>query len=246
MENKTSKYFKYAIGEIILVVIGILIALQINNWNENNKAKVYEKNVLKEIHKTLNDDLVFFEHLEKRIKKKDTAIDNLLLIRKGKLNLTNEELTTSIGWVHAGLIFSFNPAPYEALKSSGLDKIKTDSLRIAITNYYEVSIPRTEAFFKWAEVDYKPLITAEKNRLKEQGFFNYYFESATDENGREGFRPRTKYNLEKYINDPSYNETLLLEAKYKKSMWGTLRGIIARTKKLEEMVKLELQTRFNE
>ena len=34
MENKTSKYFKYAIGEIVLVVIGILIALQINNWND--------------------------------------------------------------------------------------------------------------------------------------------------------------------------------------------------------------------
>ena len=33
-EGKTSKYLKYAIGEIILVVIGILIALQINNWNE--------------------------------------------------------------------------------------------------------------------------------------------------------------------------------------------------------------------
>ncbi|WP_411766806.1 DUF6090 family protein [Winogradskyella sp. A3E31] len=39
MENKTSKYFKYAIGEIILVVIGILIALSINNWNENRKLK---------------------------------------------------------------------------------------------------------------------------------------------------------------------------------------------------------------
>ena len=36
-KNKTSKYFKYAIGEIILVVIGILIALQINNWNESKK-----------------------------------------------------------------------------------------------------------------------------------------------------------------------------------------------------------------
>ena len=35
MQNKTSKYFKYAIGEILLVVIGILIALQINNWNSN-------------------------------------------------------------------------------------------------------------------------------------------------------------------------------------------------------------------
>jgi hypothetical protein len=37
MENKTGTYFKYAIGEIILVVIGILIALSINNWNENRK-----------------------------------------------------------------------------------------------------------------------------------------------------------------------------------------------------------------
>ena len=34
-KNKTGKYLKYAIGEIVLVVIGILIALQINNWNEN-------------------------------------------------------------------------------------------------------------------------------------------------------------------------------------------------------------------
>jgi len=41
-ENKTSKYFKYAIGEIILVVIGILIALQINNWNENRKNRITE------------------------------------------------------------------------------------------------------------------------------------------------------------------------------------------------------------
>jgi len=39
MENKNSKYFKYEIGEIILVVIGILIALQINTWNENKKTE---------------------------------------------------------------------------------------------------------------------------------------------------------------------------------------------------------------
>ncbi|MEZ2414812.1 hypothetical protein ACA086_07590 [Muriicola sp. E247] len=43
MENKTSKYLKYAIGEIILVAIGILIALQVNNWNENRQLRKLEK-----------------------------------------------------------------------------------------------------------------------------------------------------------------------------------------------------------
>jgi hypothetical protein len=38
MKNKTGKYLKYAIGEIFLVVIGIFIALQLNNWNENRKT----------------------------------------------------------------------------------------------------------------------------------------------------------------------------------------------------------------
>ena len=38
-DNRPLKYFRYAIGEIVLVVIGILIALQINNWNEQRKSK---------------------------------------------------------------------------------------------------------------------------------------------------------------------------------------------------------------
>jgi len=45
-EGKTGKYFKYAIGEIILVVIGILIALQINNWNENHNKTLLENQYL--------------------------------------------------------------------------------------------------------------------------------------------------------------------------------------------------------
>ncbi len=56
-QNKTGKYFKYAIGEIVLVVIGILIALSINNWNEGKKAKEKEKQVLTEI---ISDLLINF------------------------------------------------------------------------------------------------------------------------------------------------------------------------------------------
>jgi hypothetical protein len=49
MENKTGKYFKYAIGEIVLVVFGILIALSINNWNQNRINNLSESLLLKEI-----------------------------------------------------------------------------------------------------------------------------------------------------------------------------------------------------
>ncbi|OIQ30856.1 MAG: hypothetical protein BM564_01195 [Bacteroidetes bacterium MedPE-SWsnd-G2] len=53
-EEKTGKYFKYAIGEIVLVVIGILIALQINNWNEHRKASNEEIKILKALQADFN------------------------------------------------------------------------------------------------------------------------------------------------------------------------------------------------
>jgi len=58
MENKTGKYFKYAIGEIVLVVIGILIALQINNWNEGRKEFNKSKARLEEFKRDLARDTV--------------------------------------------------------------------------------------------------------------------------------------------------------------------------------------------
>jgi len=68
VKNKTGKYFKYAIGEIILVVIGILIALQINNWNEDRKTKINEKELYSRIlmnlqldEKRINDYITFYK-----------------------------------------------------------------------------------------------------------------------------------------------------------------------------------------
>ena len=46
-DNKPMKYMKYAIGEILLVVVGILIALSINNWNEERKNDLIEKELLR-------------------------------------------------------------------------------------------------------------------------------------------------------------------------------------------------------
>ena len=64
MENKTSKYFKYAIGEIILVVIGILIALQINNWNESRKSDIQEQSALNNIHRDFSKNKEILEDVK--------------------------------------------------------------------------------------------------------------------------------------------------------------------------------------
>lgn len=55
--GQTGKYLKYALGEIVLVVIGILIALSINNWNERNKERAIEKNYLKNIKSDLQKEI---------------------------------------------------------------------------------------------------------------------------------------------------------------------------------------------
>jgi hypothetical protein len=60
-KGKTSNYFKYAIGEIILVVIGILIALQINTWSNNRELKKEELKVMKSLHKEFSENLIKFD-----------------------------------------------------------------------------------------------------------------------------------------------------------------------------------------
>jgi len=71
MENKTGKYLKYAIGEIILVVIGILIALQINNWNEtqkhNKSRKTYTETLITDLEKDSIQLIIENETLRKRL-----------------------------------------------------------------------------------------------------------------------------------------------------------------------------------
>ncbi|SDR02246.1 DUF6090 family protein [Flagellimonas zhangzhouensis] len=78
-EGKTGKYLKYAIGEIILVVIGILIALQINNWNENRKNNLLEQQLLKALLTEFETNLT---NLDRVINFNDSNIKNSVSLGK--------------------------------------------------------------------------------------------------------------------------------------------------------------------
>jgi len=135
-ENKLSKYLIYAIGEIILVVIGILIALQINNWNNDRLERESEIIVLQEILGNLERDVEILNM---------TKGWNNLWIRNNQKVLDHLEaksaLTDSLRWYYNFLTggAGFQPilVGYENLKSKGTDIIRNDSLRMAISELYD-------------------------------------------------------------------------------------------------------------
>ncbi|MDP5091944.1 MAG: DUF6090 family protein [Polaribacter sp.] len=128
MENKTGKYFKYAIGEIVLVVIGILIALQINNWNETKKENRFEKKVLKEILAETEEDLKEMKTAIEKVTKSQESSEFILQ------NLTQNKPyndSLDIHFAHGLRLWSLSPnsTSFEMAKAEGMYFIKNDSIR---------------------------------------------------------------------------------------------------------------------
>ena len=137
MENKTSKYLKYAIGEIVLVVIGILIALQINNWNENRKMQLQEVKLLSDIQLELEKTLDDFQFGMDFINNSIEDIDKVEYYFKNDLAYSSE-LDSCFGRIPHNFAGSFNSAAYNSLKTIGIGIIQNEKLRIDIINMYDV------------------------------------------------------------------------------------------------------------
>ena len=135
-ENKFSKYLIYAIGEIVLVVIGILIALSINNWNERKNTKTEESKVLSEIKAALETDIY---KINANINEANKSIESIQIIKK-QIQLA-KPTNDSLGYHFAQFLdwsaSNINTGPYETLKTKGLDLISNDILRNEIINYFE-------------------------------------------------------------------------------------------------------------
>ena len=135
MENKTSKYFKYAIGEIILVVVGILIALQINTWNQLRLERINEQNILKDLKvefeanfSDLNRVLNQHQHILKELRE-------IQVITKFK-HYSNTHLDSLTNSLIKWFSFTDRPGASNNLISAGnLNIIQNTELRDLITQW---------------------------------------------------------------------------------------------------------------
>jgi hypothetical protein len=136
-KNKTGKYLKYAVGEIVLVVIGILIALSINNWNELQKLKQTEIDIIKGIKSDLIQDTIDINYNANSYKRLINS-DSILLDHIMEKKSFNEEfMNRFVDNVNSDLSAILHRAHFDELKLKGLNIISNENLRGAISRLYE-------------------------------------------------------------------------------------------------------------
>jgi hypothetical protein len=171
-QNKTTKYFKYAIGEIILVVIGILIALQINNWNEARKNKTFETEILTQVQANLIKDKLSLQEISSNFQKAIASSNKIL-----ESNWTDQDKDSLKYWLGDVIQFDrFQPLTnaYEVLKSKGLDQVQNKELRFLLGTYYDDEAKRTIEGIKDIEETFKtnwiPIMHKEVDDAKFKSF----------------------------------------------------------------------------
>lgn len=138
-ENKFSKYLLYAIGEVILVVIGILIALQINNWNEGIKERAQEQKYLIEISKNLEADNTQIESVGIEYQNIISKIDSLHIFIKRAEPTTTDYKKLFNYFLAVSYVPKFNPQKngYNNLISAGdINQIQNQELMKKIASHY--------------------------------------------------------------------------------------------------------------
>lgn len=139
LDHKKIQYLKYALGEIILVVIGILIALQINNWNQTKKDKISLIEYLIKIKSHTKKDL---EQLEELAKGRKQIADLCKKARNSILNKTENDhlfLFKISGTAFADFYFKPNSGGYESLKNSEYyGKINNTQLDSLLAKYHRL------------------------------------------------------------------------------------------------------------
>ena len=231
--NKTGKtawpagrYLKYAVGEIVLVVIGILIALQINNWNEDQKNKALEKYMLENLVENLEQNC---DKLKSRIQSISyyrksgaviiSAIENKLIDKDSLENYFHTALmnTSAIGLSETG---------YNAIKNNGFEIIRNRALKNEMMVFFEDTQPHLQLNLSWGTID-----IADREKFIDENFIQL-----PKENGIT-YKP---FDLESLLNN-HYFVALIYKTDAQRSWFSiVMENHLKESQRMIEMIKIEL------
>lgn len=236
MKNKTGKYFKYAIGEIVLVVIGILIALSINNWNVNRINKQEELQTIKSLLTELESNYNSFQESYYFNVNRLNGVVQYLKIDASEHSL---EYLDSLSII-ADYSNTYNPSfgLYNTTISSGkIENISNDTLKIKIAKFKDIIIDYRE--------DEEIVFDFSRNTMNQFSITNDLISSEIGIWTRERIRSpeekiRDKKMFTTLLKDNSYRKIYLLLMIYLNDVYEEGASVLTEFKTLIAMMKEEI------
>ena len=237
-DNKAVKYTRYAIGEIVLVVIGILIALSINNWNENRKNKIIENTYLENIKTDLKTNL---RYLEKFIEKRQETVNSVGIT----LEFFNEKKTLDINKFNYHCLTVLNWSPFEQHDNTYQELINSGKLSILTNKTIKDSLQNMQTNFKGIQ-----FIESEMEEDYERYLYDPFFSTIDLETSLNVFQAKQK-NIKNLSELDSINVQILLKNKTFKNgfvladynstnLISEYSNMVSSTKKLINLIDAEL------
>ncbi len=203
-ENKFSKYLIYAIGEIVLVVIGILIALQINNWNEQQKENQNEQIILKRLQKEFISNK---EQLNIKIEHRNAIIENCERLLQYYRNPNTAERDSIMFYLSSVVPTTFDPVQNDFVNSGTIEILKNEELKQLLVNWSTDVIQLQEVeqmFVRYVEQDLLSYTTALGIRRDLQ----YYFWNHTNRSLLESNQDSKMKSKKSNLKTPTKNDLL--------------------------------------
>lgn len=202
--SQTGRYFKYAIGEIILVMIGILLALQVNNWNENRKKEIIEIQFLKTLVADLESDTIY---LNRRIIDSENEIRNYYLYVKRSYEEQKSiddfrKLVSLVNYNSEHFVFQ-NSTYLELINAGQMNIFKNKQLKNSINTLYKNYNIKEAHIREFNEYSSDYLKRAELTHFKYYDFIDNSFENEIPE-----FYDKSEWS---YINDRQSYKFKILE-----------------------------------
>jgi len=221
-DNRPLKYMRYAIGEIALVVIGILIAISINNWNEWRKDRILESKLLTELVENLELNKFVLSGQIERYQAYNLSFDIILDVIQHK-RVYHDSLDYHFHKVQLNAYrFDVPRAGYERLKNVGFEIIRNNTIRKEIINLFEVTSKEMINHLAWGDDD-----KIWKAKYMDEQFYRY-----SDKGGE--LKP---FDFEYLLSDQYYFALLYKYKSQRVFFCEQLNKVLIETNKLIELIE---------
>ena len=152
-EGQLQKYLLYAIGEIFLVVIGILIAIQINDWNEDRKGRIQEAILLEKLSQNIESNLMVIRETMQQDSASLQAIENLFFILENDLPY-HDSIAGQFGYALAAFPTSLSSSTMETIRAKGVDLIRSDQIREQALDLFDIEYQQVAEIYQTDQQSY--------------------------------------------------------------------------------------------